>query len=76
MAEKWGHMCPGEQWWQLHEWKEREHPPFGEAWGHRFSPTEEPVERDEQGEVLMPDELMERVGKNRTWARECYMTSG
>lgn len=67
-------MCPGEQWWQLHTWKEHQHPPFDrETWGHRFVPTDEPVERNAQGEVLMSDELKERVGRNRTWTRSCYM---
>jgi hypothetical protein len=66
------HMCPGERSWQLHSWSEHSHPPFdGESWNHRFDPIDEPVERDARGNVLMPDELMERVGSTRAWAREC-----
>jgi hypothetical protein len=76
MADGGAHMCPGEQWWQLHSWKEHTHPPYGdspETWGHRFAPTDEPVQRDAHGQVLMPDDLIERVGRNRTWTRQCYM---
>lgn len=69
-------MCPGDERWQLHTWREHTHPPFDETWGHRFSPTVEPVERDAHGTPLISDELMERVGRHSTWTKTCDMPPG